>query len=375
MSTSDSLISDLYAAANGRVEWGVALGNIAKFLNIWTIQVIGMDRRTGHLMFSVHGGSCSPQAILDYVRHYNTIDPRAKSALALPKDDWLHCHEHFDDDFVAQSPFYQEFLIPHGGRYLSATVLIDNDDVVFLLGMLQHGDRPPVAASELPLMNHFRYHFVEAMRNMVHLRESYAELGMARELLSQFSYPMLLVDETRGIWHRNDAAVQLLENGLFVQERGGMLACRDRDSDAALTEAIYSLDLSAGRATTASSRRAVPLRGVNGLHCIALVSAIKPEQTMGVFGHSARALIIFHDPKENRSELDPFIVAECFDLTPAEARIAVQLANGASAKEIALRSGGSLATVRTQIQRVMEKTGVDRQADLIRMLLALPVRA
>lgn len=375
MPTSGVLISDLYAAASGRVEWDVALGNIANFLDLWIVQVLGVDKRTGHLMFSVHGGSCSPQTMLDYFRHYSAIDPRNKPALALPQGEWMHCHEHLDDNFVAQSPFYQDFLIPSGGRYASGTVLLDNEDVVFILAMLRHGDRPHVTDDDLPLMNHFRYHFTEAIRNMVHLRESYAELGMARELLRQFSYPMLLVDETRGIWHRNDAALELLQSGLFVQERGGMLACRDKDSDAALTEAIYSLDLSAGRSTTASTRRAVQLRGVNGMPCIALVSAIKPEQTMGVFGHSARALIIFHDPQQTRSELDPFIVAECFDLTPAEARIATQLANGASAKEIALRSGGSLATVRTQIQRVMEKTGVERQADLIRMLLALPVRA
>ncbi|HVR52898.1 MAG TPA: helix-turn-helix transcriptional regulator, partial [Pseudorhodoferax sp.] len=62
------------------------------------------------------------------------------------------------------------------------------------------------------------------------------------------------------------------------------------------------------------------------------------------------------------------------DLTPAEARVAVQVAAGASLKEIAQRHGTALATVRTQLHSVMAKVEVERQADLVRALLALPVR-
>jgi DNA-binding CsgD family transcriptional regulator len=95
---------------------------------------------------------------------------------------------------------------------------------------------------------------------------------------------------------------------------------------------------------------------------------------MGAFGHSSRALIVLHDAKTSRRSMDPFIVAECFDLTPAEARVAVHISNGLNAKEIARLQSVALSTVRTQIQKVLEKAGVERQVDLMRVLMQLPVR-
>jgi hypothetical protein len=41
--------------------------------------------------------------------------------MELGEGEWANCHEHFDEAFVARSAFYQDFLIPHGGRYVSGT--------------------------------------------------------------------------------------------------------------------------------------------------------------------------------------------------------------------------------------------------------------
>ena len=44
----------------------------------------------------------------------------------------MNCHEHFDDAFVASNAFYQEFLIPYGGRYVSGTQLFRQGDEVVI---------------------------------------------------------------------------------------------------------------------------------------------------------------------------------------------------------------------------------------------------
>ena len=53
----------------------------------------------------------------------------------------------------------------------------------------------------------------------------------------------------------------------------------------------------------------------------------------------------------------------------------MQIAAGSNAKRIAQRTGVALSTVRTHIKRLMHKTGVDRQGDLVRLLLTLPPSA
>lgn len=373
---TDAIFSDFYAAAAGRVSWQKPFADLSALLNLWGVQVIGVDKRNGGLIFSAEGGVASAESALDYIRFFHAVNPRIAPALATPQDQWMHCHEHFDEGYVAASSFYQDFLIPHGGRYLSGTKLIDNNEVLFMLGIMRGHGSQPIGQAELPLLKQVKHHLTEAFQNFVHIRESYAELGMARELLAQFNYPMLLIDEARGIWHRNPAAVALLSQGDVVAEQGGFLTCRDKASDSALTEAIHSLQLSAPATdnTAQAKKRAASLKKTDSTPCLAFVSAIRPEHTMGAFGHAPRALVVFHDVNAAQRSIDPFIVAECFSLTPAEARVAVHLAGGLNAKEIALRQNVALPTIRTHIQNVMEKTGVERQADLMRVLIQLPVK-
>lgn len=57
-----------------------------------------------------------------------------------------------------------------------------------------------------------------------------------------------------------------------------------------------------------------------------------------------------------------------FDLSPREAEIALMLVKGASYKEIASSLGISLATVKTHIVRVYQKTGTGTKIDLLRVL-------
>ena len=57
-----------------------------------------------------------------------------------------------------------------------------------------------------------------------------------------------------------------------------------------------------------------------------------------------------------------------YGFTKAEARVAVLICNGQTASEIALAAHVGLATVRTQIQKIMQKMGVRRQVDVARIL-------
>lgn len=371
-----ALISGLYAAAHGRTTWHAPLARLAACLDLWLVQVGAVDTRTGTLLFTGYGGpGATPEASLDYVRFYNTIDPRVPAILATPSDGWMLSDRHHDAAYVQNSRFHQEFLIPHGGGAMAGAKVLEVDDMQFMLAMVRAHNAPPLDPDKLPFMNQLKHHLGEAFRDMVHLRGTHAELHMAKELLARFDHPMLLVDEARGLWHRNAAAVKVLAQGDILREQAGLLACRRKEDNEALIQALHTVTHATPVAAGPPARQVLRWHSADGIPCMAFVSAMRPEQTLGAFGRAVRALIVLHDPAQRRTNLDPFIVAECFRLTPAEARVAVQLADGANAKEIAQRSGAALATVRTQIQRVMEKAGVSRQTDLILRLLNLPAFA
>jgi DNA-binding CsgD family transcriptional regulator len=373
-SSFDYIVSSIYNAASGRAEWRIALEAITDSLSLWGAQLIGLDKRSGTLMFSLEGGRHPPESTLDYLRHYHSLNPRVGPSLALAPGQWLHCHELFDDDYVANSPFYQEFLIPYGGRYLSGTKIIDNDDVLILLGAMRGNGSLPLNREEIAYLERVKHHLVEAMGIYLHLRQTYAEAGIGKQLLNEFRYPMMLVDANRSIWFRNKAADQILDAIEYVASAGDLLRCRDPEDDKKLLFAVRSLELESPPAAAHKpvDRAFIRIRKANSSRGVAVyVIAIRPAAVMGTFGHTPLALVLFHDP-DVQSELDPFIVAETFGLTPAESKVAVRLARGADVDEISHDTGVSINTLRTQLKSIFGKTGTSRQAELTALLAAMP---
>ena len=68
-----------------------------------------------------------------------------------------------------------------------------------------------------------------------------------------------------------------------------------------------------------------------------------------------------HSPSEKK-------LAECFGLSPAEARLAAALLTGRTLSDIAIRAGVRITTVRTQLSAILKKVDAKRQSDLIRIL-------
>ena len=64
------------------------------------------------------------------------------------------------------------------------------------------------------------------------------------------------------------------------------------------------------------------------------------------------------------------ILRALYGLTPAECRVALLLGDGHAPRKIANMVGVTDNTVRSQIKSIFSKTGVRRQGELIRLLLA-----
>jgi DNA-binding CsgD family transcriptional regulator len=65
------------------------------------------------------------------------------------------------------------------------------------------------------------------------------------------------------------------------------------------------------------------------------------------------------------------VVQSLFDLTPAEARVARDLAEGKTVADIVLGSGASESTIRFHVRGVLEKTGCNRQTDVVALLTGI----
>jgi DNA-binding CsgD family transcriptional regulator len=369
----DEVVATAFEAASGARPWRDACEAMCRGFDVWGVQVLGMFRNNGALAFSFEGGQMTPQASLDYVTRYHAISPRAGLMPHLESNPWVHDHEHFDESFVASDRFYQEFLIPHGTRWMSVTRLLDEGGVAVLLCLLRAVGTQPMDAADIARVERVRSGLVRALR--VYVERSHgrplAVAGLA--LLEWMPQGVLVVNEMRAIVYRNPAAERLLALGEGLVDREGYVDCLTAQGSRDLAAAIRSLGLGGAKLEGHGVDRTVvrlPVKG-GGPGQLVLAIAVRPESTMGAFGDTPCAVLIVH-PLDAASSLDPFVIGFAFNLTPAEAHVAAAVAEGRSPEQVARERGVSLTTVRAQLRSAFEKIGVSRQSELVRVLLEMP---
>lgn len=370
----DDIVATIYDAAAGRAGWRDAFDPLARRLDAWSVRLIGVDKRTSTLLFSHEGGAAPPLSTLNYLRAYHLINPRIAPLLALDMQSWIRDYELFDEDIAVSGRTFGDYALGAPGRILTGTKIFDDGNSVVLFGLLRECDKPAIGPLEFEVLGRIKSHLTRALEIHRYLQATASLPDPGVLLLNQFRQPMLVVDENRGIRFRNHAAEQMLERSEHVLERNGVLVCRRGQDDALMADAMRALRLvdPLGHSMRPPDRKLVRVHADGSEASVAVfLLALRPQVMLGAFGDTALALLVFHDARA-QIELDPFIVGEAFDLTPAEAKVAVQLAQGKTPELIAADHNVSIATVRSQIKALFGKTGTNRQTDLVRILVALP---
>ena len=99
---------------------------------------------------------------------------------------------------------------------------------------------------------------------------------------------------------------------------------------------------------------------------------VKPATAREVDYRSLRvaALVLVVDPV-SRARVEPALVAAVLGLTPAEAAIAVLLAEGRTLSQIATATGRRYSTIQTHLRHIFAKLGCSRQLEVVQAVAAL----
>ena len=94
--------------------------------------------------------------------------------------------------------------------------------------------------------------------------------------------------------------------------------------------------------------------------------------TAGLIGNDLpMAMLLVSSPRQNLiSEPE---LSELYGLSPAESRIAIALAQGKRLTALAAEWGLQISTLRTQLSSILTKCEAERQSDLVRLVLSIPV--
>jgi len=186
-----------------------------------------------------------------------------------------------------------------------------------------------------------------------------------------------LLDERGHISFANRTARQVLQEADGLRLRAlrpndplGRLMADDAREQAAI-EAVIAECLRPASLQAAHFSRALSVSRPSGRRGYVLQVAPLPSRNEFLLGSKpARAIAFLTDP-DAAPRFDEGLLRRTYRLSPAEIRLAELLCGGESLAVAAEHSGIALGTARTQLKSIFKKTGVSRQAQLLKLLLAL----
>jgi DNA-binding CsgD family transcriptional regulator/PAS domain-containing protein len=364
-----ALVNQLYAAPGTQDGWGVFLDGLCGAVNGSCAHFIAVDRRgQAGLAMTVRS---DPAARVAYDQHWAAFDPwghsqrlqRAPAGAVLLGDEML------PHAALRQTPFYNDFGRPNDLVWCMAGTIDTAPASVSVVSIGRSEHHHPFDTEERAFLNVLMPHLRRALQLHRRIAATEAISADLAETLDGSARAVFLVQETGKVAWMNRAAERLTaaRDGLVIDE-GELCASR-----ACETNHLRRLLADAARTSTGSGLGAggALLLGRSELRrpLVALVAPVTRRSAFFANDDQPAAVVIVSDP-DSPAVPDVHTLRDLLGLTPAEASVVRLLAEGLTLAEAADRLGLRLATVRTRVKTIFEKTNTHRQADLVRLALS-----
>ncbi len=184
-----------------------------------------------------------------------------------------------------------------------------------------------------------------------------SKTGLA--VVDRLNVAVAILDRESRLMHANAQAEEIFrDSGVFDVAPGGRLRVRGAQPNG-LTEFLRKV-----RRGGAGGEDVFRIHRPDRSAPVVVSAALCPD---GEGGETFFSLII-SDPAR-RVFSSEHALAMALNLTPSEARVVFGLAEGSTLRDAARRAGVSVSTARTYLKNVFSKTGVTRQAELVRLAI------
>jgi len=308
----------------------------------------------------------------EYFPEMTELYRRAPPATTHAIDEPLVLSRDIPEDVFFSTRYYQEWAKPQGICDSLQAIVLRNPVQIGVFAAIRHESRGVVSDREISLMRQLAPHIRRAITisDLMDLKALEAQALAAT--LDNFAVGVIVVAQDKRILHANDAARDMFAAGSPVCSVNGRLSVHGSNGAGELVEAIMLAQQN--EATIGAAGIGVAL-GHNGEPAVAHVlplahgelrTRLMPQATAAIFVTWAGL-----NPPTAIAAL-----AENFKLTPAETRMLERLAAGATLAEAAETLAIAETTARTHLSRILSKTGVARQADLVALIhrMSPPIR-
>lgn len=179
-------------------------------------------------------------------------------------------------------------------------------------------------------------------------------------LLDSLDVAAFAVSPEGHIQRANASARSLVARGDGVLDDAGMLRCAQPGAERSLRAAVATILRGEAHEAVVIAPRRTGRRPL-----LLFVSSLR-----SVAGGATTTLTVLVRDPESQARRAEELLRSLFALTPAEARLALAVADGLSPSDAAEQLGITVQTARTHLKRVFHKTATTRQAELVKLVLA-----
>jgi DNA-binding CsgD family transcriptional regulator len=364
------LIASLYDAVVDAAALGDLMRRFADTVGCDVAYFKLVDRASGSVIAGA-GGRPDDGSDRDYLENYLSSDVRVPRVDAAPYGLILEDGQLIGEDERRRSAFHHEWLPRYGLAHLIHTNLAPAARYTAIVTCGQSRERGPFGDRQRFLVGRYARHFAR----LANLRRRTYELG-GHAFLTSAAFDHLpvagtILDSTGQVIYANAAARETLAAADGLGIRDDRLWTADPVAARALARAMARV---AGTLVDGLSADG-PRQGVGVAvgrpsgRAPFTVEFLPLPPASGVRREDDRAALValIHDT-ERTLRLRTGLLRDLYGLTPAEAKLAIAVAAGATLREYAERRRISVGTTRYQMKQVLGKTGCRRQTDLVRLI-------
>ncbi len=282
---------------------------------------------------------------------------------------------------LIKTEFFNDWLRPQEEIGGGGGIVLFNDGDRFIIvgGNIRFKDRDEKERQWIELLDLLAPHFRRAFGAYRALSEAKLVGQGYREALDHVGYAVILLDRDGSVSHQNAQADRLSRPGtLFHLDGSRRLRAFDTRASETIRQTLAAMR--SGLLTELPDVFTIREKDSGTPHLSMLLPFPVNGEVEGagmakaVFGETTPiAMLIVKDPSKAGRPAKQ-VLASLYGLTPAEAAVAVALAEGQSLKTYADTQSVTVHTVRNQLKAIFGKTGTSRQADLVALLGRLSPR-
>lgn len=356
------LIGVIYDAAIDPSLWKTAFERSADFVGGAGAAMFAKDIGADHASSAEHFGLLTPLPANLFQQAYDQLERHFRGDLEEPiaTTDLMSVGE------LTRTELFRQWAQPHGFVDFVSAVIDRTTASSAIFGVFRHERDGIVDDQARRQIRLIAPHIRRAMLIGKMFEFQAAEAATFADALDGLSTGMFLVDAQGRVIHANAAGGAILSERDVLRSLDARLVAGDAQAHRTLRDIFAA----AGRGDEALGVQgiAVPLTGKSGeryvAHALPLTSGAR--RRAGIVYTAAAALFVRKAALVASSTSQ--VIGETFKLTPTELRVLLAIIEVGGVPEVATAFGVADTTVRTHVNRLFEKTGATRQADLVKLV-------